>query len=179
MPTFRTPQWFEATRGVRNKGLDVLRLSKRDVNKEELGQAFGPKSSKNGWRYDHRLTSATAREVEELYCRVTSKNNNTNSELTLQFAWGLLLEGRGVEVNWTAFATNLHSHRKKVCSVKVENIDGRQREQGKSGVLLHPPKATGIRSSVVAKSCSSAPVSGLAPLPIRALSEVRMGRGNM
>ena len=28
----------------------------RDVNKEELAQAFGPKSNKNGWRYDYRLT---------------------------------------------------------------------------------------------------------------------------
>ena len=179
MATFRTPQWFEATRGLRNHGLDVLRLSKRDVSKEELAQAFGPKSSKNGWRYDYRLTPEAAREVEELYCRVTSKNKITNNEITLQFARGLLLEGKGVQVNWAAFAAHLHSHREKVCSVKAENTDKRQREEGSTGVLLHPPKPSGIRSSVVARTSSSAPISGLAPLPIRSHSEVRMGRGKM
>ena len=145
MATFRTPHWFEATRGLRNTGLDVLRLSTRDVSKEELTQAFGPKSSKNGWRYDYRLTPDAAREVEELYCRVTSKKKITNNELTLQFARGLLLEGKGVEVNWAAFAAHLHSHRERVCSVKAENIDKKQREEGSSGVLLHPPKASGTR----------------------------------
>ena len=89
MATFRTPHWFEATKGLHNKGLDVLRLSTRNVSKEELSQAFSPKSSKNGWRYDYRLTPEAAREVEELYCRVTSKNKITNNELTLQFARGL------------------------------------------------------------------------------------------
>ena len=119
MATFRTPQWFEATRVPRNNGLDVLRLSTRDVSKEELAQAFGPKSSKKRWRYDYRLTLEAARGVEEMYCRVTSKSKITNNELTLQFARGLLLEGRGVEVNWAAFAAHLHIHKKKVCSVKA------------------------------------------------------------
>jgi hypothetical protein len=91
MATFRTPQWFEATRGLRNNGLDVLRISQRDVNKEELAQAFGPKSNKNGWRYDYRLSPEAAREVEELYCRVISKNKITNNKLTLQFAWDSFL----------------------------------------------------------------------------------------
>jgi hypothetical protein len=68
----------------------VLRLSKRDVTKAELTQASGPKSSKNGWRYDNRLTPEAAREVEELYFRVTSKNKITNNDITLQFARGLL-----------------------------------------------------------------------------------------
>ena len=97
----------------------MLRVSKRDVSKEELAHAFGPKSSKNGWRCDHPLTSEAAREIEELYCRVTSRNKITNNELTLQFARGLLLEKRGVEVNWAAFAAHIHSHIKKVCSVKA------------------------------------------------------------
>ena len=83
MATFKTPQWFETTRGLRNQGLDVLKLSTRDVSKEELTHAFAPKSSKNGWRYDHRLTSEAARDVEELYCKVTSKTKITNNELTL------------------------------------------------------------------------------------------------
>ena len=130
MATFRTAHWFEATRGLRNVGLDVLRISQKDVSKEELAQAFGPKSSKNGWRYDYRLTAEAAREVEELYCRVTSKKKITNNELTLQFARGLLLENRGVEVNWAAFAAHLHSHREKVCYAKAENTGKRQREQG-------------------------------------------------
>jgi hypothetical protein len=180
MATFKTPQWFEATRGLRNTGLDVLRISQRDVSKEELAQTFGPKSSKNGWRYDYRLTGDAAREVEELYCRVTSKNKITNNELTLQFARGLILEGRGVEVNWAAFAAHLHSHRERVCTAKAAgNTDKKQREQGFSGALSHPTNPSGIRSSVVGKPCSSDPISGLAPLPIRSPSEVRMGRGKM
>ena len=40
METFRLAEWFEATRGLPNKGLDVLRLSKRDVSKEELAPAL-------------------------------------------------------------------------------------------------------------------------------------------
>ena len=179
MATFRSAEWFEATRGLRNQGADVLRLSKRDVSKEELGEAFGPKSSKNGWRYDYRLSPEAAREVEELYCRVTSKNKITNNEITLQFARGLLLEGKGVQVNWAAFAAHLHHHREKVCSVKAENTDKRQRGEGSSGILLHPPKASTIRSSVVARTSSSAPISGLGVLPVRSVSEVRMGRGKM
>ena len=172
MATFKTPQWFETTRGLRNNGLDVLSLSNRDVSKDELAHAFGPKSSKNGWRYDHRLTSEAAREVEELYCRVTSKNKITNNELTLQFARGLLLEGKGVEVNWAAFAAHLHSHREKVCSAKAG-------KQGSSGVPLPPGNVPAIRSSVVARASSSTPSSGIPPFPIRAQSEVRMGRGKM
>ena len=179
MATFRLAEWFEATRGLRNKGLDVLRLSKRDVSKKELAQAFGSKSSKNGWRFDYRLTPEAAREVEELYCRVTSKDKITNNEITLQCSRGLLLEGRGVQVNWVAYAAHLHSHREKVCSVEVENTDKRQREEGSTRVLLHPPKASAIRSSIVAKTSSSAPILGLGPLPVRSNSEVRMGRGNM
>ena len=150
MATFKTPQWFETTRGMRNNGVDVLSLSNRDVSKDELAHAFGPKSSKNGWRYDHRLTSEAAREVEELYCRVTSKNKITNNELTLQFARGLLLEGKGVEVNWAAFAAHLHSHREKVCSAKAG-------KQGSSGVPSHPLNVPAIRSSVVARASSSTP----------------------
>jgi hypothetical protein len=113
----------------------VLRLSKRDVSNEELAQASGPKSSKNGWRYDYHLTPEAAREVEELYCRVTSKNKITNNDITLQFARGLLLEGRGVQVNWSTFASHLHDHIEKVCSVKAENIDKRQREEGSTEIL--------------------------------------------
>ena len=179
MATFKTPQWFETTRGLRNQGLDVLKLSTRDVSKEELTHAFGPKSSKNGWRYDHRLTSEAARDVEELYCRVTSKTKITNNELTLQFARGLLLEGRGVEVNWAAFAAHLHSHREKVCSAKAENTDKRRSDKESSGVLSHPLNVPGIRSSVVARASSSTGISGLPPIPIRSQGEVRMGRGKM
>ena len=51
----------------------MLRLSKKDVGKEELAQAFGPMSNKNGWRYDHRLALQVTREVVELYCIMTSK----------------------------------------------------------------------------------------------------------
>ena len=174
METFRSAEWFEATKGLRNTGLDVLRLSKRDVSKEELAQAFGPKSSKNGWRYDYRLTPGAAREVEELYCRVTSKNKITNNEITLQFARGLLLEGKGVQVNWAAFAAHLHSHREKVCSVNAENTNKRQREEESTGVLLHPPKAYAIRSFIIARTISSAPILGLGPLHVRSHSEVRM-----
>ena len=179
MATFRSAEWFEATRGLRNQGADVLRLTERDVSKEELAQSFGPKSSKNGWRFDYRLTPQAARDVEELYCRVTSKNKITNNEITLQFARGLLLEGKGVQVNWAAFAAHLHSHREKVCSVKAENTGKRQREEGSTGVLLHPPKRSGVTSSVVARPTSSAPISGLGALPLRCHSEVRMGRGKM
>ena len=132
----------------------MLRLSNRDVRKEELAHAFGPKSSKKGWRYDHRLTSEAAREVEELYCRVTSKNKITNNELTLQFARGLLLEGKGVEVNWAAFAAHLHCHREKVCSVKAGNTDKRQQSQGSSGVPSHTLNVPAIRSSVVGRASS-------------------------
>ena len=179
MATFRSAEWFEATRGMRNNGLDVLGLSKRDVNNEELAQAFGPKSSKNGWRYDYRLAPEAAREVEELYCRVTSKKKITNNEITLQFARGLLLEGRGVLVNWAGFAAHLHSHREKVCSVKAENTDKRQCEEGSIGVLLHPPKSSVVRSSVIARKSSFAPMSGFGPPLVRSHSEVRMGRGKM
>ena len=178
MATFRSPQWFEATRGLRNDGLDVLKLSKRDVSKEELTQAFGPKSSKNGWRYDYRLSGDAARDVEELYCRVTSKTKITNNELTLQFARGLLLEGKGVQVNWAAFAAHLHSHREKVCSVKAENTGKRQSREGSTGVSLPPPNSSGIRSSGLARATFGAPIPGLVPMSVRSQSE-RMGRGKM
>ena len=177
MATFKSAKWFEATRGLRNEGADVLRLCKRDVSKEELAEAFGPKSSKNGYRFDYRLTAEAAREVEELYCRVTSKNKITDNEITLQFARGLLVEGKGVQVNWAAFAAHLHDHREKVCSVKAENTDKRQRGEGSTGILLHPPKPSAIRSSVVARSSSSAPISEVGVLPVRSQAEVRMGRG--
>ena len=48
MATFRTPQGFEVTRGLRNTWLDVLKLSKKDINKEELALAFGPNPIRMG-----------------------------------------------------------------------------------------------------------------------------------
>jgi hypothetical protein len=63
--------------------------------------------------------------------------------------------------------------------VKAENTDKRQRGEGSSGILLHPPKASAIRSSVVARTTSSAPISGSGVLPDRSQSEVRMGRGRL
>jgi hypothetical protein len=95
MATFRSAEWFEATRGLRNEGADVLRLSKRDVSKEELGEAFGPKSSKNGWRYDYRLSPEAAREVEELYCRVTSKKKKPTMRLLYSLLGVSFLRVRG------------------------------------------------------------------------------------
>ena len=114
MATFKLPQWFEATKGLCNNVLDVLRFSTKDVNKEELAQAFGSKSSLNGWRYDYRLISEAAREVEELYCRVTLRSKITNNEPTLQFAPRLFFEGRGIQGNWITFAAHFHSHIEKV-----------------------------------------------------------------
>ena len=61
--------------------------------------------------------------------------------------------------------------------MKAENTDKKQREQGFDGVVLHPPKGSGTRAGVVARTCSSAPIPG--SLPIRVHSEVRMGRGKM
>ncbi len=143
-----------------------------------MAQSFGPKSSKNGWRFDYRLTPQAARDVEELYCRVTSKNKITNNEITLQFARGLLLEGKGVQVNWAAFAAHLHSHREKVCSVKAENTGKRQSREGSTGVSLPSPNSSGIRSSGLARATFGAPIPGMVPMSVRSQSE-RMGRGKM
>ena len=63
--------------------------------------------------------------------------------------------------------------------MKAENTDKRHREEGSTGVLLHPPKASSIRSSVMAKRCSSTPILGFGPLHVKPLSKVRMGRGKM
>ena len=48
MATFKTPQWFEVTMDMRNTGLDVLKLSKKDINKEELTLVFGPNPIRMG-----------------------------------------------------------------------------------------------------------------------------------
>lgn len=150
MATFRIPHWFKVTRGLHNKGLSVLKLSKKDVSKKKLALASNPKFSMNGWHYHHQLTPQAPRQVEETYFMMTSKTKITNNELTLHFACGLLFEHRGVDADWVAFATHLHAHREKVYSLKERKK--KQCEQGTVGVPSHSRRVSSIRPHAITKT---------------------------
>ncbi len=65
---------------------DVLNLIKKDVPTFHIEKVFGPKFSKNGYRYDWKFFAPMVWNIFELYRRVTRKHKVTNGQVNKGFA---------------------------------------------------------------------------------------------
>jgi len=49
--------WYVENMGLATKGIVILSLTKRDVLTSQIEKVFGPKISKNGYRYDRKVSN--------------------------------------------------------------------------------------------------------------------------
>jgi len=47
--------WVETYRGLNNSRKNILNLIAQHATMDEICEHFGPRSSKNGWKYDKKI----------------------------------------------------------------------------------------------------------------------------
>lgn len=55
--------WFIANRGLTRGRIDVLSLRETKVPSSQIEEVFGPKVSKNGYRYDRKVPPNIAKGI--------------------------------------------------------------------------------------------------------------------
>jgi hypothetical protein len=60
-------KWFHLHHGLRNKGEDILGLSKKEILKSKIYEVFGPMASKSGWKFKNYVTLKVAIKIVQLY----------------------------------------------------------------------------------------------------------------
>jgi hypothetical protein len=76
---------FVENRGLMTRRIDVLSLMDEKVSIHQIEEVFGPKVSKNGYRYDKNVSVEVAKSILELYKRVTRKQKVTNGQINKSF----------------------------------------------------------------------------------------------
>ncbi len=61
--------WYVKKMGLITKGVDVLSLAQKDVPTSQIEEVFGPKISKNKYRYDRKVFALVVHNIFELYKR--------------------------------------------------------------------------------------------------------------
>jgi hypothetical protein len=64
--------WYVENMGLAIRRIDVLSLT------SQIEKVFGPKISKNGYRYDRKVSTQVVQSIFELYKRVMGKHKVTN-----------------------------------------------------------------------------------------------------
>ncbi len=67
-----------------------MSLPKKDVPTSHIEEVFGPKFSKNGYRYDKIVFVLVAQSILKLYRRVMEKHKVTNGQINKGFARGVI-----------------------------------------------------------------------------------------
>jgi hypothetical protein len=70
--------WYVDNMGLATRGIDILSLTHIDVPTSQIEEVFGPKISKNGYRYDRKVFIQVAQSIFELFKRVTRKHKMKN-----------------------------------------------------------------------------------------------------
>jgi hypothetical protein len=78
--------WFVVNRGLIIGRIDVLSLIDEGVPTHQIKEVFGPKVSKNGYKYDKKVSVEVAKSILELFKRVTRKQKVTNGQINKSFA---------------------------------------------------------------------------------------------
>ncbi len=81
---FHDIDWFVQNMGLATRGVDVLNLTNYEVPTQEIEEFFGPKVSKNGYKYNRKIGVKVTKSVLELYKRVTKKRKERRSLITLE-----------------------------------------------------------------------------------------------
>jgi hypothetical protein len=83
MATMMDVSWFQIHRKLHNTRKNILKLTNEDETLNEICEHFGPRSSKNGWRYDQKFEANVVKKIEEFYWKVMSKIKPPNHEFSL------------------------------------------------------------------------------------------------
>ncbi len=65
---------------------------------------FGPRFDKNKWKYKSQTIVKFQGIIKSLYTCVFRKYHVLNEILLLEFACGVVVENKGIELNWVAYA---------------------------------------------------------------------------
>jgi len=85
-------------------------LQKGDVSNDEICEIIGPRKDKNGWKVNERPNREFQEVVVKLYSRVILRDQVLNDQSTLEWAWAIVAENKGVLMNWALWA--VHQHKK-------------------------------------------------------------------
>jgi hypothetical protein len=58
--------WVETYRGLNNSRKNILNLIAQHATMDEICEHFGPRSSKNGWKYDKKFNEVV-KQIEAFY----------------------------------------------------------------------------------------------------------------
>ncbi len=70
--------WYVENKDLETKGVDILILIEKEMPTSQIEEVFGPKFSKNGYRYDKRVFAKVVKMILELYTRVVGECKVTN-----------------------------------------------------------------------------------------------------
>lgn len=83
---------------------------------------FGPKVSKNGYRYDIKVIVDVANNILALYTRVIGKSKVTNGHINKSFAQGVIYWLNGGKLNQTKHAIYCGKYVSKLRETKAANV---------------------------------------------------------
>ncbi len=84
---------------------------------------FGPKFSKNGYRYDRKISTKVPKSILKLYTRVTRKCKVTNGQINKSFARTVIYWfNYDVELDWAKYAIHYNKYVSKLKEIKVANV---------------------------------------------------------
>lgn len=96
-----------------------------------MKKLFGPKFSKNGYRFDKRVSIEIVKSILELYTRVTRKCKVTNGQINKSFAQGVIYWlNYDVELDWAKYGVHCNKYVSKLKEMKATNV-AREVETGK------------------------------------------------
>ncbi|CAM6089361.1 unnamed protein product [Calypogeia fissa] len=115
-------EWYVKNRGLATGGVDVTALTSGDISVEQIEDLFGPKVSKNGYRYDRKPEPEIVGKILELYKRVTGKTTVLNNQINLAFARGVVAWINGAKLDWAKYAVHCSKYAENLKQTKASNL---------------------------------------------------------
>jgi hypothetical protein len=82
-----------------------LGSTNNEVRTHEIKESFGPKVSKNGYRYNKKVGAKVAKSILELYKHMIGKWKVTNGQINKCFARGVVSWLKhGTKLDWAKYA---------------------------------------------------------------------------
>ncbi|CAM6085331.1 unnamed protein product [Calypogeia fissa] len=115
-------EWYVKNRGLATGGVDVTALTSEDIFVEQIEDLFGPKVSKNGYRYDRKPEPEIVGKILELYKRVIGKTKVLNNQINLAFARGVVAWINGAKLDWAKYAVHCNKYAENLKQTKASNL---------------------------------------------------------
>jgi len=87
-----------------------------------IEEVFGSKISKNGYKYDRKVFTQVAKNIFELYRKVTRKHKVTNGQINKTFAWGVSCWFNGDPFDWAKYSIYCGKYVTKLRKMKATNL---------------------------------------------------------